>query len=81
VYETRSAAVVRRAPLLVGHGPFGQRFPSGAHPLLPLEWALRWVVSDKEKLPAPRAATSLRLEQSQAEVVQWWGWATEGSIR
>ena len=73
VYETKSAAGVRRAALLVGHGPFGQRLPGDAHPLLPLAWALRWVVGDKEKFPAPRAATSLRLEQSQAEVVQWWG--------
>src|SRR5712692_8221061 len=31
------------------------------------------MVSDKEKLPAPRAATPLQLEQSQAKVVQWWG--------
>jgi hypothetical protein len=59
VYETESAAGVRRAPLLVGHGPFGQRLPSDAHPLLPLAWALRWVVGDKEKLSTPRAATSL----------------------
>ena len=73
VYETKSAAGVRRAALLVEHGPFGQRLPSGAHPLFPLAWALRWVVSDKQKLPTPRAATPLRLEQSQAEVVQWWG--------
>src|SRR5207245_7633949 len=72
VHETKSAAGVRRAPLLVDHGPFGQRLPSGAHPLLPLAWALRWVISDKEKFPAPRAAASLRLEQSQAKVVQWW---------
>ena len=42
-------------------------------PLLPLVWALRWVVGDKEKFPAQLAATPLRLEQSQAEVVQWWG--------
>src|SRR5207302_1798455 len=62
VYETKSAADVRRAPRLVDHGPFGQRLPSGAYPLLPFAWALRWVVSDKEKIPAPRAATSLRLE-------------------
>src|SRR5438034_3760574 len=69
VYETKCAVIARAAPLLVERS-FGDGLAGGADPLLPLLWALRWMVGVEEKLPAGRAQPLLLFEQSQAEIVQ-----------
>src|SRR5450756_2670772 len=73
VYETEAAGLARPVAPPVGEALLTQRLAGDANPLLPFGWGLRRVLGVEEQVPAAWTAPSLRLQQTQAELVQGRG--------